>query len=142
MPNNKVPEQSPANQQGVLNTQMMKTQSPMNHNTIKPMGNSQQVNHSPSKNSLVKQPQAVQRSEAPKQKPRAYNSTVKMTSPQNLTKFLMQGSYPIQQYNFHNANHHPMLNNRGAVFTNSQFANNNPLMNNHRPNGTFNNGNR
>lgn len=143
MPTNKIPEQPPTSQQGALNTQMMKTQSPMNHNAVKPLGNTSQMNHSPSKNNLVaKQSQVIQRTEA-KQKPRTYtNSTAKMASPPNLTKFLMQGSYPMQQYNFHNANHHPMLNNRGAVFTNTQFANNLQMLNNQRPNGTFNNGTR
>ncbi|CAH2056121.1 unnamed protein product, partial [Iphiclides podalirius] len=142
MPTNKGSEQLPTSQQNITNQQMMKTQSPMNHNAIKPMGNHIQANHSPSKSSQVtKQPQASQRMEA-KQKPRIYNTTTtKMTSPQNLTKFLMQGSYPVQQYNsFHNASHHPMLNNRGAVFTNSQYTNH-PMLNN-QPNGTFNNGNR
>ncbi|KAF9413432.1 hypothetical protein HW555_008324 [Spodoptera exigua] len=51
---------------------------------------------------------------------------------------LIQNTHPMLQFNnsYHNANHHPMLNNRSNVFTNSQF--NHPMFN-QRVNGAYNN---
>ncbi|CAG4948915.1 unnamed protein product [Parnassius apollo] len=154
MPTNKGPEQqqSTMNQQNmIMNQQHPKNlASQPNQNMMKPAMNqlpltnhSQQIKSNQSAN--VK-PVASQRNDQKSQKARVYNNanTNKMVSSQNLAKFLMQSTYPVLPYNnsFHNASHHPMLNNRSAVFTNSQFVNNHPMLNNQRPNGTFNNGNR
>ncbi|KAJ2943313.1 hypothetical protein O0L34_g12119 [Tuta absoluta] len=68
------------------------------------------------------------------QKSRVYNNSKNLTS-QNLVQ-MIQNTHPMLQYNnsFHNASHHPMLNNRS--FNNSQFVNNN-MFNNQRQNGSF-----
>nr|XP_049707183.1 uncharacterized protein DDB_G0283357 isoform X1 [Helicoverpa armigera]XP_049707184.1 uncharacterized protein DDB_G0283357 isoform X2 [Helicoverpa armigera]XP_049707185.1 uncharacterized protein DDB_G0283357 isoform X3 [Helicoverpa armigera]XP_049707186.1 uncharacterized protein DDB_G0283357 isoform X4 [Helicoverpa armigera]XP_049707187.1 uncharacterized protein DDB_G0283357 isoform X5 [Helicoverpa armigera]XP_049707188.1 uncharacterized protein DDB_G0283357 isoform X6 [Helicoverpa armigera] len=108
---------SPSNQMNHMNQINQINQSPQSKNTPKPVPKDQKV-----------------------QKSRVYNNskqTQNLTS-QNLVQ-LIQNTHPMLQFNnsFHNANHHPMLNNRNNVFTNSQFSH--PMFNNQRVNGTFNN---
>lgn len=72
-----------------------------------------------------------------------YNNKNPLTS-ENLVQYI-QNTHPILQMNnsFHNANHHPMLNNRGVqqVFNSNQMMNH-PMFNNQRVNGNFSNNNR
>ncbi|KAJ8707768.1 hypothetical protein PYW07_011445 [Mythimna separata] len=139
------PEQQPITQPNMmLNQPMLIKNQPQPINNVK-QSPSNQLNHL---NQLTISPQnktpiqkaAQQQKEQKVQKSRVYNNskqTQGMTS-QNLVA-LIQNTHPMLQFNnsFHNANHHPMLNNRNNVFTNSQF--NHPIFNNQRVNGTYNN---
>ncbi|XP_068621858.1 myb-like protein AA isoform X2 [Battus philenor] len=154
--------QSPLNQNLTMN-HLKNPTSTINQNMVKPMMNSPQLNSQ--MNSQVNSQQMTshqvtsqnkvqiqnsmksssQRNDK-SQKTRVYNNTNtnKMMPSQNLAKFLMQNPYPVMPFNnsFHNASHHPMLNNRGTTYNNNQFVNSHPMFSGARPNGSFNNGNR
>lgn len=91
----------------------------------------QTIQNQPIQNQSI-QNQSIQNQ--PKLKSRVYNS--KNLTSQNLVQ-LIQNTHPMLQYNnsYHNASHHPMLNNR--MFLNQNV--NHPLF---RQNGTFGNTNR
>lgn len=144
------PEQPIAQQNMMMNQQMLikNQQQPLNNiktSTSNQMSQMNQLNH------VTTQPQAktiqkpVQKDQKV-QKSRVYNNSKNQgqsqSQNQNLTSQnlvqLIQNTHPMLQFNnsYHNANHHPMLNNRNNMFTNSQF--NHPMFN-QRVNGIYNN---
>ncbi|XP_026735072.1 uncharacterized protein LOC113498982 isoform X2 [Trichoplusia ni] len=105
------------------------------------------IKNSPSNQMLIQSPQTKNQVLKPKeqklQRSRVYNNSKIVTpTPQNMTSQnlvqLIQNTHPMLQFNnsFHNANHHPMLNNRSSALPNAQF--NHPMFS-QRVNGTFNN---
>ncbi|XP_045457993.1 uncharacterized protein LOC123668273 [Melitaea cinxia] len=103
-------------------------------NQIKP----NQMTQSP-QNKLQKPIQNVtQNLQNQKLKTRVYNNSKNLTS-QNMVQ-IIQNTHPMLQFNnsYHNASHHPMLNNRNLF--NNQVMNNHPMFN--RQNGSFGNVNR
>ncbi|CAH2241907.1 jg12040 [Pararge aegeria aegeria] len=133
--------QSPPNKAQNLNQTLQN----MNHQNVQNFSKqAQNLNHSGQ--SLNQQGQNLnhmgqnlnqqgQNSNLPKIKSRVYNNQ-NLTS-QNLVQ-LIQNTHPMLQFNnsFHNASHHPILNNR----LNNQMVNNHPMFN--RQNGAFGNSNR
>lgn len=133
------PTEQPLNQNVIMNQQLIqqqqiKTQSPLNNIKQQPNQNQKLQTQNPKLTSKV---------DPKMQKSRVYTSNNNKSQSQNLTSQnlvqLIQNTHPMLQYNnsFHNASHHPMLNNRN-VFGN-QFMNNNMVFNNQRNNGTFSN---
>ncbi|CAD0206819.1 unnamed protein product [Chrysodeixis includens] len=133
------PQPEPPN---MMMSQPMLIKNQQQPTNIKNSPSNQMLIQSPqNKNQNQNQNQALKPKDQKLQRSRVYNNskivtpTPQMTS-QNLVQ-LIQNTHPMLQFNsFHNANHHPMLNNRSNAFPNAQF--NHPMFS-QRVNGTFNN---
>ncbi|CAH0699491.1 unnamed protein product [Spodoptera exigua] len=149
MPNK--PEQPIAQQNMMMNQQMLvkNQQQPLNNiknSTSNQLSQINQLNHVNQQQQQAKTIQKPVQKDQKLQKSRVYNNSKSQSQgqgqSQNLTSQnlvqLIQNTHPMLQFNnsYHNANHHPMLNNRSNVFTNSQF--NHPMFN-QRVNGAYNN---
>ncbi|XP_028172658.1 putative uncharacterized protein DDB_G0286901 [Ostrinia furnacalis] len=118
-----------------------KSNEPVNHNIMnQPILNKNTSPQKPLANSSP-QTKTVKKEQPKVQKSRVYNNS--KTVPQNLTSQnlvqLIQNTHPMLQQmstSYHNASHHPMLNNRN-MFGNNQFMNNQVF--NQRQNGSFSN---
>ncbi|KAM3955583.1 LOW QUALITY PROTEIN: uncharacterized protein ACR2FA_010491 [Aphomia sociella] len=139
------PTDQPINQNMILNQQIIQQQQIKNQSPLNNMKPQQQQNQNQKIQNLNQnQNQKLQQKTDPKmQKSRVYTSNNNKNQSQNLTSQnlvqLIQNTHPMLQYNnsFHNASHHPMLNNRNLY--NNQFVNNHMLFNNQRSNGTYSN---
>ncbi|XP_049883710.1 putative uncharacterized protein DDB_G0271606 isoform X2 [Pectinophora gossypiella] len=137
------PDQQQLNQQNIVLNQQMLQKNQSTQINQKPISQPNPIQSPQSKNQKVQQ---RAQPEQKMQKSRVYNNSKNLAA-QNLTSQnlvqLIQNTHPMLQFNssFHNASHHPMLNNRSNVFNNNQFVNSN-IYNNQRHNGMYSNNNR
>ncbi|XP_026483484.1 uncharacterized protein Patr-1 [Vanessa tameamea] len=137
----------PKNDQTISQSNMVMNQMNKPQQLNQPIKPPNQITQSP-QNKIQKPVQNVQNmgqnvvqnvQNQPKLKSRVYNNSKNLTS-QNMVQ-IIQNTHPMLQFNnsYHNASHHPMLNNRNLF--NNQVMNNHNMMFN-RQNGTFSNANR